>query len=154
MLAGIPQKLINKVQGVMNCAAHLVCKAPKHEHVIPFLVDLHWLSAECRIEYKIATICYNVITGTAPGYLSNLLELYIPSHTLHFSADTSIFCIRNRHIRFQGQRAFSFIGPSIWNNLPFSVRHAQTLSAFTSQLKTLFLLSPTPIALSSLEHML
>ena len=138
----------------MNCAAHLVCKAPKHEHVIPFLVDLHWLSAECRIEYKIATICYNVITGTAPPYLCDLLELNIPSRTLRSSADTRIFRIPNRHKRFKGQRAFSFIGPSIWNNLPFSVRHAQTLSAFTSQLKTLFLLSPTPIALSSLEHML
>ena len=102
----------------------------------PFLVDLQWLPVGRRTKYKIGTICCNVITATAPSYLSDLLELYIPSHTLHFSADTSIFCIRNRHIRFQGQRAFSFIGPSIWNNLPFSVRHAQTLSAFKSQLKT------------------
>ena len=100
LLAGIPQKLVNKVQHVMNCAARLVCKAPKHEHVIPFLVDLHWLSAECRIEYKIATICCSVITGTAPPYPSDLLELYTLSRTPHSSADTGIFRIPNRRKRF------------------------------------------------------
>ena len=35
LLAGIPQKLVNKVQRVMNCAARIVCKAPKCEHVPP-----------------------------------------------------------------------------------------------------------------------
>ena len=34
---------------------------------------------------------------------------------------------------------FSSIGPSVWNILPFCVRHAQTLSSFKSQLKTHFL---------------
>ena len=136
LLAGIPQKLVNKVRRVMNCTARLVCKAPKCENVNPLLVDLHWLPVERRVEYKIATICYNVITGTAPPYLSDLLELYTPSRTLRSSADTRIFRMPNRRKRFQAQRAFSFIGPSIWNNLPFSVRHAQTLSAFKSQLKT------------------
>ena len=120
----------------MNCAACLVCKAPTWEHVTPLLVDLHWLSVERRIEYNIATICYNVITGTAPLYLFDLLELYTPSRTLRSSADTCNFHILNRCKRFQRQRAFSFIGSSIWSNLPFSVRHAQTLSAFKSQLKT------------------
>ena len=58
LLAGIPQKLVSKVQRVMNCAARLVCKAPKREHVTPpprHLVDLHWLCVERRIEYKTAT---------------------------------------------------------------------------------------------------
>ena len=80
----------------MNCAARLVCKAPKREHVTPLLVDLYLLPVECRIEYKIATICYNVITGTAPPYLSDLLELYIPSCTLRSSVDNRIFRIPNR----------------------------------------------------------
>ena len=113
LLAGIPQKLINKLQCVMNCAARLVCKVPKREHVTPLLVGLRWLPVERRIEYKIAT--------------------------LRSSADTRIFRSPNRRKRFQGQRAFFclfLIGPSIWNNLPFSRRHAQTLSAFKSQLKT------------------
>ena len=120
----------------MNSAARLVCKAPKREHVTTLLVDLHWLPVERRVQCKIATTCFSVITGTAPPYMSDLLELYTSSRTLRSSAGTRIFCVPNRRKRFQGQRAFSFTGPSIWNNLPFSVRHAQTVSAFKSQLKT------------------
>ena len=60
---------------VMNCAAPLVCNVPRREHVIPFLVELHWLPVECRIEYKIAPISYKVIICTAPPYLCDLLEL-------------------------------------------------------------------------------
>ena len=30
----------------------------------------------------------------------------------------------------------TFVGPVVWNNLPFSVRHAPTLSSFKSRLKT------------------
>ena len=62
--------------------------------------------------------------------------LHTPPLTLRSSADTRIFRIPNRRKGFQGQCTFSFTGPSIWNNLPFSLQHAQTLSAFKSQLKT------------------
>ena len=55
LLAGFPQKLVNKVQCVTNCAVRLVCTASKREHVTPLLVDLHWLSVERRIQYKITT---------------------------------------------------------------------------------------------------
>ena len=61
-----------------------------------------------------------------PPYLSGLLELFIPSHTLRSFADNRIFRIVNRRKKFQGLRAFSFTGPAILNSLPFSVRHAQT----------------------------
>ena len=79
----------------MNCAARLVCMAPKRVQVTPLLVDLHWLLVERRIEYKIATICYNVITGTAPPYLSDSLS-YIPYLALSAPLLTRIFRIPNR----------------------------------------------------------
>ena len=136
ILAGIPQKLFKQssVCDELCCSSCLrgfqarTCHPPSCEFAL----------AACRMQNRIQD-CYNVITGTAPPYLSDLLELYIPSRTFRSSADTRIFRIPNRCKRFQGQRAFFclfLIGPSIWNNLPFSRRHAQTLSAFKSQLKT------------------
>ena len=47
-----------------------------------------------------------------------------------------VYHILIRHKQFQGQHAFFDTGPVIWNSLPFSVCHAQTLSSFKSQLKT------------------
>ena len=35
LLAGIPQKLVNKVQYVMNCDARLVSRASKCKHIAP-----------------------------------------------------------------------------------------------------------------------
>ena len=121
----------------MNCAAHFVFRASKHDHISPLLYDLQWLSVDQRIWYNIiSTLCYNVIFGSAPPYLSDLLQLYTPPRTLRSSADTQTFRVPHRRKKFQGQRAFSYIGPVTWNSLPFAVRHAQTLPSFKSQLKT------------------
>ena len=52
LLAGIPRKPVNRVQRVTDCAARLVREASRREHVIPLLVEMYWLPAEHRIEYK------------------------------------------------------------------------------------------------------
>ena len=130
------QKHLYKLQKVMNCAARLVCKTPKREHVTPSLAALHWLPVSCRIDYKIATICFHVISGTAPPYLCDLLELYTPSRSLRSSADSRIFRVPYRRRKTQGQRSFSYIAPVVWNQLPFTVRHSDSLSSFKRNLKT------------------
>ena len=35
-----------------------------------------------------------------------------------------------------GRRAFSVAGPTLWNNLPVTIREAGTLTTFKSTLKT------------------
>ena len=77
-----------------------------------------------RIDYKISSLCYDVVSDIAPLYLSDLLCLYVPSRSLRSSADTHIFRIPTRKKNFQGQRAFSLLGSVTWNKLPYSVRHA------------------------------
>ena len=114
----------------------LIFKTSKCTHISPLLAKLHWLPIAQRIDYKISSLCYNVVSDTAPLYLSDLLCLYVPSRSLRSSADTRIFRIPTRKKKFQGQRAFSNLGPVTWNKLPYSVRHAQTQSQFKTQLKT------------------
>ena len=137
LLSGIPQQLIDKLQKVQNCSALLIFKASKCTHVSPLLAKLHWLPIAQRIDYKISSLCYDVVSDTAPLYLSDLLCLCVPSRSLRSSADTRIFRIPTRKKKFQGQRAFSHLGPVTWTKLPYSVRHAQTQSKFRTQLKTI-----------------
>ena len=113
-------------------------------HVSPLLAKLHWLPIAQRIDYKISSLCYDVVSDTAPLYLSDLLCLYIPSRSLHSSADTRIFQIPTRKKKFEGQRAFSHLGPVTWSKLPCSVHHAQTQSQFRTQLKTTLFRSVSP----------
>ena len=75
---------------VMNCAASLVCKAFKREHTKPLLVNLHWLPAARTIEYNIATVCYNVITCTAPP-----LSVW-PPWTVHPITHPPLLCWHSR----------------------------------------------------------
>ena len=43
------------------------------------LYNHHWLPISSRIQYKIALICFHIVLGAAPPYLSELLHLYSPS---------------------------------------------------------------------------
>ena len=132
----IPQQLIDKLQKVQKCSARLIFKTSKCTIVSPLFAKLHWLPIAQRIDYKISSLCYDVVSDTDPLYLSDLLCFYVPSRSLRSSADTRIFRIPTGKKKFQGQRAFSHLGPVTWNKLPYSVRHAQTQSQFKTQLKT------------------
>ena len=74
LLSGCPQYLLDKLQKVQNAAARLVCKAKKSDNIHPILETLHWLPVTHCIQYTILTICFNSISGTAPQYLSDLLQ--------------------------------------------------------------------------------
>ena len=79
VLAGSPQVLLDTIERVINCSTRLIFKVPKSAHITPFLYDLHWLPISSRIQYKIALICFHIVSGTAPPYLSELLHLCSPS---------------------------------------------------------------------------
>ena len=49
----VPKVLLNRLQLVQNRAARIVTFSKKYEHIIPSLIDLHWLPVEYRIIYKI-----------------------------------------------------------------------------------------------------
>ena len=135
LLSGCPQYLLDKLQKVQNAAARLVCKAKKSDHIHPILQTLHWLPVTHRIQYKISTICFNSISGTAPEYLSDLLQPYTPARQLRSASDTRTFVTPRVNTKTFGERSFSYAGPSVWNNLPQTLRHSDSTSSFKAALK-------------------
>ena len=73
LLSGCRQYLLEKLQKVQNAAARLVCKAKKFDHIHPILETLHWPPVTHRIQYKMSTICFSSISGTAPLHREKLL---------------------------------------------------------------------------------
>ena len=123
----------------------------------PILHSLHWLPVEQRIEYKMSSLCFKIISHQAPMYLSELLHLYTPSHSrqLRSSADTRVFRTPSFPTKFCGQRSFSYQAPVIWNQLPVSVHHSASVSSVKSSLKTfLFLKTSVSSFKSSLKTFL
>ena len=136
LLAGLPQCLLHKLQRIQNNAARMVLRRSKFEHVTPLLHTLHWLPISNRIDYKLSTLSFAVVSGSAPSYLSDLIHLYTPSRPLRSSSDTRLLQQPLVKTKSYGERSFSFQAPAVWNTLPLSLRHADSLSAFKSNLKT------------------
>ena len=54
--------LPKSLQQIQNCLARTVVKAPISSHIIPILRSLHWLKINERIEYKLLSLTYKVLT--------------------------------------------------------------------------------------------
>ena len=55
--------------------------APKFSHTTPILWSLQWLKITERIEYKLLSLTYKVLTTTQPSYLHNLITVQPPRGT-------------------------------------------------------------------------
>ena len=129
-------KHFDKLQKVQNLAARLVFKALKHEHIKPLLQKLHWLPVVSRIQYKVATLCYNSFTESYPVYLSEHLTVYHPPHNFApYLTPESSACLSQKQ-RPLDNELFSFTGPTQWNSLPYDIRHSVSTSSFKQALKT------------------
>ena len=65
VLAGLTSHLLNRLQSVLNAAAHLVCRACKYDHVTHLLRDLHWLRVLERIQFRLAVLAFCCHNHTA-----------------------------------------------------------------------------------------
>ena len=107
---------------IQNCAARLVLKKKKSDHITPIFCTLHCLPIRSRIIYKLNTLCHKCIINSAPEYLCSCLHLYTPSRTLRSSSDTLTLKIPRTKLSSACQRAFTSAGPSTWNQLPLTLK--------------------------------
>ena len=136
LLSGCPKHLIDKLQRVQNASARLIYRVKKSHNIQPLLKSLHWLPIACRTQYKLSTLCFDVVSGSGPSYLSNLLQMYTPSRHLRSSSDTRLFRIPRVAKKSFGERSFSHLGPNTWNNLPVNLRNMNSNISFRHALKT------------------
>ena len=78
-----------------------------------------------RIDYKICLLTYKTLTNQQPTYLYNSLSF--PSHSVSTrSSDSLVLSIPYARSSL-GKRAFSVIGPRLWNSLPPDTRNLSSL---------------------------
>jgi len=73
-VAGLPARLLDRLQLGLNAAARLVYGLWKYDHVTPLLKDLHWLCVLERIAFRLAVLVYRCQHKIAPPYLANELH--------------------------------------------------------------------------------
>ena len=134
LYSGISQVNLNKLQRIQNSLARVITNTSKYQHITLILKKLHWLPIKQRIDYKLCLLTYKTLTNQQPTYLYNSLSF--PSHSVSTrSSDSLVLSIP--YVRSSlGKRAFSVIGPRLWNSLPPDTRNSSSLPIFRSRLKT------------------
>ena len=136
-LAGTTSTLLRKMQAVQNMSCRIVKNLRKYDHISQPLMDLHWLKVPERIEFKLGILVHSCVHGSAPMYLKELLS----SGNTH-----AIMALRSRssyklHVlpctNSQTRRsAFQYVGPSVWNSFPASLRSIVDTDIFKKHLKS------------------
>ena len=135
LLYGATEKLLSKFQIVQNKLARDVCNvSTRHQQTIDLLRNMHWLPIRCRITFKVATLCYKTYRLHQPGYLLDTLEPYVPCCGLR-SAEMDLLTVLRSRTKTATCR-FSSAAPTVWNELPLSIRNTDSIITFKSHLET------------------
>jgi len=84
------------------------------EYITPVLASLHWLPAKIRVDFKVLVFVFKALHGLAQLYISDLLHFYFPVRTL---SSQKLLIVPKSCLKSKGNRAFSVLGPMLWNCL-------------------------------------
>jgi len=128
---------MSRLQSVQNAAAHLITGVRRCEHITPALCQLHWLPVRRRVDFKISTLVYRSLAGTAPVYVADECTLVTAAgRRLLWSADNRTCLVKRSRNQF-GDRCFATTGPTLWNSLPEQFRQPDiSFGQFKRSLKT------------------
>ena len=133
LLYGTADIDLTRLQRVQNQLSCLVTKSPPFTCSIPLLRSLHWLPIRFRQLFKIILLTYRTLREKQAVYLHSMLAASIPFRSLRTNNDNSLSVPRVK--TNTGARVSHSCAPSLWNNLPLSVRSASSLATFKKCLK-------------------
>jgi hypothetical protein len=136
VLFGIDGIQIKKLQKVLKAAFRLTYRIKMKEKVSLQMNKKGWLSIAERIELRWLMIIFKAIKHNCPLYLSSLLNLACCQHNLRSQArgDLSVSSFSTTI----GQRSFKAAAPSLWRNIPCSIRESGSISVFKTSILKLF----------------
>ena len=138
LFLGISEGLMNRLQSVQNAAARLVTGTRRSDHISPVLRQLHWLPVRQRVDFKVATLVHESLSGISPPYLADDCRLVADARERRLRSTASRICVVTRTYSTFNDRAFGAAGPGLWNSLPSHLKDADiSYSEFRRSLKTL-----------------
>ena len=137
LYSGLPAVRTQPLQRIQNYAAKVVLNRRKFDSSYQSLKDLHWLPISYRADFKLVTIVHKAIYGSAPNYITDLLQYRVQTRNTRSSMDTA----PKLHPPFTrlktfADRSFSKRGPDLWNKLSENLRNTEDLEMFKKHLKT------------------
>ena len=111
-----------------------------HRHLWPYSPEIHWLRVPERITFKLASLVFRCLNGTAPVHLADSITRAADVDTrrslrLRSSSSTAVVVPVTRRSTI-GDRAFPVAAARAWNSLPSFVTSVTSLLTFRRHLKT------------------
>ena len=122
----------------------LVTGTQRSKHISPVLRQLHWLLVCQCVDFKVATLVHQLLSGISPPYLADDCRLVADACERRLRSTASRTCIVTRTYSNFGDRAFGAAGPGLWNSLLSHLKDVQWISAVTKDISvwTMWLNSP------------
>jgi len=125
--------------------SHTVVKASTSCHITHILCFLHWLRITQRIEYKLLSLTYKVLTTTRPLHL-HFISVQRPRST-RFSFVVTLARPPSSSSLQITDRSFRYTSPCLWNQLPLSLHHPHSSTRSSISYSPI----PSPITSSSFD---
>ena len=146
LYAGLPKRLINRLQKTLNSCARFVYNLQGHqEDYTQYLKEMHILPVEKRIEFKACLMAYKIVWESAPADLLDRVPADAGTDSVRPTRSNAIldrfklqypkFNSLNANSKLRRRQASVFL-PELWNKLPLSLRSLESVDAFKAQLKT------------------
>jgi len=135
LLINLPASLIQRLQSIQNAAARLIFNMRRSEHITDALISLYWLCVPERIVFKVATLKFRALHGTAPPYMTSQFTR-VADMSNRRRLRSNQLDVPSFRLPTVGSRAFPIAGAKVWNSLSDDVTSAPSLSTFRRHLKT------------------
>ena len=134
LLYGIPQVTIQRLQRIQNCAARIVTRTGKYEHITPVLRLLHWLPVRQRALFKVLAFTYKAFHNLLPTNVLSYFKKVNDSHNHNTRKNTLSFKVRYRRT---SKKALSIWdkGSKMWNALSADIKLSRNVNVFKKMLK-------------------
>ena len=124
---------LDVLQKIQNRAARIVTSSPYDASAAPIIQNLGWPTISDLIRKETATLTYKSLNSLAPDYLSKLFAKCSDDRERFLrSSETDLKIPLLKMIN--GQKAFSYRGPKLWNSLERATKLAPSLKTFKEQL--------------------
>jgi hypothetical protein len=128
LLSGVPASTTHRLQRVLNSAMRVIYGLKRNDHLSAIKDELQWLPVTKRIVYRIAVLTFKAMHGAAPGYITDLLQDYVPTRQLRSSAQRLLYVPPMS--TSAGDRALRVVAPKLWNSLPDDIRQCKNVDTF------------------------
>jgi len=127
------KKYITKLQTLQNKAIRIISTKAQNSSIISLYRKLRILKVKEQYKLFVGKFMYRFKTETLPNAIQNLYQTNREFH--NYNTRNRYNLATKKHRLHKTNKSLMNMGPKIWNNLPNTIKNAQTFNNFKYQLK-------------------